>query len=72
MTKDTYVRIVRSVLAADPSIRIHDSHLAKLNALGRQVESGARSAHETVSDLCALFSPFVDRALEKMLEKALR
>lgn len=71
MTQDTYVRIVKAVLATNPSIRIHDSHQSKLNALGRLVQGGKRP-EETVSDIKDIFGPDIDRGLEKALEKALR
>lgn len=71
MTKDTYVRIVRSTLAVDPDIRIHDSQLSKLAALGREVERG-RAARDTVGDIESLFSPYIGRPLREALDKALR
>lgn len=71
MTKDTYLRIVRATLASDPSIRIHDSHLSKLAALGRAV-AGGRAPRETVSEIEAIFSPFIGRAMREALERALR
>lgn len=71
MTKDTYMRIVRETLASEPAIRIHDSHLSKLSALGRGVESG-RKPIETIADIESIFSPYVGRPLREALERALR
>lgn len=72
MTKDSYIRTVRDVLSDEPDIRIHDSHLSKLAALGREVERGGKDALETVTDIENIFHPFVGRKLREALERALR
>lgn len=71
MTKDTYLRRVKSVLAEEPEIKLHDSNLSKLSALGRQVESGTNPLN-TIDEIEALFSPWFGRKLREALQRVLR
>lgn len=72
MTKDTYLRTVQALLVTEPEIRVRDSQLTKLNALGREVERGIKSPRDTVGEIEALFHPYVGRHLREALERALR
>lgn len=72
MTKDTYISLVKQKLKSEPAIKIHESHLTKLAALGRQVERKEKDPIETVPDIERIFFPFVDTKLRKDLEKAFR
>lgn len=72
MTQDTYLRIVKQILMADPDIRIQASHQTKLNALARQVARGETSPRDTINAIEMMFHPFFSRSLREKLERALR
>ncbi len=72
MTKEAYIFRVKQTLKSEPAIKIYESHLTKLAALGRQVERKEKDPIETVSDIERIFFPFIDTKLRKDLEKAFR
>ncbi len=71
MTKDRYVAIVKTVLQKEPAITLYESHLQKLNALGRRV-AGGEDPVATLSELENIFRPFIGRKLREALEQALK
>ncbi len=72
MTKDAYISIVKQTLRSDPAIKIHESHLTKLAALGRQVERKEKEPVDTIPGIERIFFPFIENKLRKDLERAFR
>lgn len=72
MTQDTYLRIVKQVLATDSSVRVYDSHQSKLNSLARCVARGECLPKDTIADIESIFHPWISRSLKESLERALR
>lgn len=73
MTKDTFVKIV-TVVIKNKGVSIPDSKGAKLNGLGRQLESHAVDIAEAMDGIRSIFADeyLLDRHAYSEIEKSLK